>query len=167
MPLFNRSSFFVSISLLILSAVSVIDAYSQQSKLLYEIERQNTVEAKAPKFMHIARLSYYPDSLPGWFFNPPLSSGDVFYAIGVSDPDMTKDSANMQALERAKGMIAFQVDSKIQYFRDIYNIERVSGRYTETRSIHTTKSLLPFLFLVPILLLSIRTLLASTSKFCL
>ncbi len=131
MPLFNRSSFFASISLLILSAVSIGDAYSQQSKLLYEIERQKTVETKAPKFMHIERLSYYPDSLPSWFFNPPLSGGDEFFAIGISDPDMTKDSANMQALERAKGMIAFQVDSKIQYFRDIYNIERVSGRYTD------------------------------------
>ena len=43
---------------------------------------------------------------------------------------MPRDSAMFQATERAKGLIALQVDSKIQYFRDIYNIERVSGKYT-------------------------------------
>ncbi len=81
--------------------------------------------------MNIARVSYYPDSLPKWFFSPPPSGGDQYYAIGISDPDMPKDSATAQAVERAKGMIALQVDSKIQYFRDIYNIERISGKYTD------------------------------------
>lgn len=127
-----RSTLFVVVNILIISIISCVNVFSQQSKLLYEISRQKQNEVSlSPKFVHIERLSYYPDSLPSWFFNPPQSGSDDFYAIGVSDPDMTRDSARLQAIERAKGMIAFQVDSKIQYFRDIYNIERVNGRYTE------------------------------------
>jgi len=125
-----RYLYIIVINVLIIIAISNINAFSQQEKLLYEIARQKNKEVSAPKFVHIERISYYPDSLPGWFFDPPLSSSDDYYAIGVSDPDMSRDSAMQQALERAKGMIAFQIDSKIQYFRDIYNIERISGKYT-------------------------------------
>jgi len=39
--------------------------------------------------------------LPGWFINPPSPSGDYFYSIGISDPDMDKASAKDQAVSRA------------------------------------------------------------------
>ena len=82
-----------AINVLIIIACS-FSAYSQQEKLLYEIARQKDKEVSStPKFMHIARVSFYPDSLPSWFFNPPMSGGDEFYAIGISDPDMPTDSA--------------------------------------------------------------------------
>ncbi|SDC10148.1 hypothetical protein [Williamwhitmania taraxaci] len=118
------------INILIVCVVGASAAYSQEAKLLYEIMRQKNNEVLSPHFTHIKRISYYPDTIPSWFFNPPLSSSDEYFAVGVSDPDMTRDSAMVQAIERAKGMIALQFDSKIQYFRDIYNIERVSGKYT-------------------------------------
>lgn|GEM_PF-560980 len=119
----------ISIILLLLSAMISISAYGQEDKLLYEISRQGPAKSFSVRFQHIDHLSFYPDTLPQWFFNPPLSGGDDFYAIGISDPDMTKDSAMVQALQRAKGILALEVDTRVQYFRDIYKVEKVSGKY--------------------------------------
>lgn len=114
---------------LLFSIVTTNNAFGQQEKLLYEISRQAPPKSYNVRFQNIQHLSYYPDTLPNWFFNPPLSGGDDFYAIGISDPDMTPDSAMAQALQRAKGIIAIEVDTKVQYFRDIYNVETVEGKY--------------------------------------
>ena len=58
-----RYSYTIAINILIICAISAVDVYAQQGKLLYEISRQKTNGASAPKFMHIKRLSYYPDTM--------------------------------------------------------------------------------------------------------
>ena len=136
------------IIVLLTNTMLSFSAFGQQEKLLYEISRQGDPKTYSVRFQHIDQLSYFPDTLPSWFFNPPLSGGDDFYAIGISDPDMTRDSAMAQALQRAKGMLAIEVDTKVQYFRDIYKVELVSGKYaTEGQKYDTyykVASLMPF-----------------------
>jgi hypothetical protein len=80
------------------------------------------------KFKNVYRLSYYPDTLPSWFFNPPPSTADYTYTIGISDPDLTPENAAIQALYRAKVMAVLFNRSQIQYFRDIYTTEYRDGR---------------------------------------
>jgi len=129
MKISNLRSWSTLFIVLVSSVVIFQKASGQQEKLLYEIARQGPAETYSVRFHNIDRLSYYPDTLPSWFFNPPLSGGDDFYAIGISDPDMTRDSAMAQAMQRAKGIIAIEVNTKVQYFRDIYKVETVEGRY--------------------------------------
>lgn len=80
------------------------------------------------QFKNITTLSYYPDTLPSWFFAPPTSSFENIYAIGISDPDLTASDAALQALHRAKTMAILFNRAQIQYFRDIYSVEYTEGR---------------------------------------
>jgi hypothetical protein len=79
-------------------------------------------------FKNISTLSYYPDTLPTWFFQPPPSSAHYIYAIGISDPDLTAEDAANQALYRAKTMAILYNRAQIQYFRDVYTVEYTHGR---------------------------------------
>ncbi len=80
------------------------------------------------QFRNITQLSYYPDTLPSWFFKPPVSSAESIYALGISDPDLTPTDAAMQALHRAKTMAVLYNRAQIQYFRDVYSVEYTEGR---------------------------------------
>ncbi len=84
-------------------------------------------------FKNINKLSYYPDTIPAWFFNPPQASEESTYAIGISDPDMPKEQAIQQAVYRAKVMAIVFSRAKLQYFRDVYTTEHKDGRYTTYR----------------------------------
>lgn len=83
-------------------------------------------------FKNISTLSYYPDTLPEWFFNPPeLYQGVV--GLGISDPDMPMEKAKEQAYLRAKSMALLNSNARVQYYRDIYSSANEVGRYTNLR----------------------------------
>lgn len=88
-------------------------------------------DAKHGKFKNITELSYYPDTLPSWFFMPPQGSNGFIYAVGISDPDLTPNEAAYQALHRAKTMAILFDKTQIQYFRDIYSVEYTEGNRTK------------------------------------
>jgi hypothetical protein len=84
-------------------------------------------------FKNVSRLSYYPDTLPSWFFSPPQSTADYIYSIGISDPDQTPEEATLQAIYRAKSMAVLLNKAQIQYFRDVYTTEYQEGKQTNYR----------------------------------
>lgn len=105
----------------------------QDFRRVFERETADRADdAGGAKFRNIQRLSYYPDTLPRWFFNPPTNTGWV-YAVGISDPDMELEKAKAQAILRAKTNALLFSGSKIQYFRDIYTSAEEAGRYTNLR----------------------------------
>lgn len=122
------------IATVILLSNGCLFSQSQQNfNKVFEKETADRVEAvKSSKFKNVQILSYYPDTLPQWFFNPPVNRGLV-YAIGISDPDMELEKAKELALLRAKTNALLFSNSKIQYFRDIYTSAAEAGRYTNLR----------------------------------
>lgn len=90
------------------------------------------------KFKNITKFSYYPDTLPSWFFTPPQSTLDCIYAVGISDPDMEPAKAKDQAIHRAKAMTGIYLGTKMQYYRDVYTSNKESGHYTDYRQRYET-----------------------------
>ena len=106
---------------------------NQDFNKVFEKETADRIEAvKSGKFKNVQILSYYPDTLPKWFFNLPANNGLV-YAMGISDPDMELEKAKELALLRAKTNALLFSNSKVQYFRDIYTSAVEAGRYTNLR----------------------------------
>jgi len=62
--------------------------------------------------------------LPQWVFNLPSSNQNVIYALGISDPGMTADSARLLAILRAKAILAIMNHSKISGLTDYYISEK-------------------------------------------
>jgi hypothetical protein len=104
-----------------------------EKTFLKETQAKETGFEGFGKFKNITTLSYYPDTIPSWFFNPPVASSNSIYAIGISDPDMTIEEAMAQALYRAKVMAVLFSKSHIQYFRDVYTTEMAQGKYSSFR----------------------------------
>ncbi len=102
---------------------------------IFEKETQAKESGKygSERFKNVTQLSFYPDTLPTWFFSLPASSSGKVYALGISDPDLTVEEASAQALHRAKSMAILFEKAKIQFFRDVYTTEQVDGRYTTYR----------------------------------
>lgn len=96
-------------------------------------ETQGTKDYSSAKFKNIAKFSYYPDTLPSWFFTPPASTLSCIYAVGISDPDMEPAKAKQMAIHRAKAMVGLYLNAKMQYFRDVYTSEKESKGYTNYR----------------------------------
>ncbi len=106
------------------------NVYSQNKNNFEEIFKKETegdLKKGRDKFQNIAQLSYYPDTLPTWFFRTPQADINSIYAIGISDPDLTAEDASRQALHRAKTMAILFSKAKIQYFRDVYTSEYHDG----------------------------------------
>jgi hypothetical protein len=85
------------------------------------------------KFKNVTSYSYYPDTLPAWFFTPPQSTLNCIYAVGISDPDMESAKGKEMAIHRSKAMAGLYLNAKLQFFRDVYTSEKQSGRYTDYR----------------------------------
>jgi len=98
-----------------------------------ETESKAKDKSGSPNFKNIKNLSYYPDTLPSWFFNLPQRVDESIYAIGVSDPDLPPEEAAIQALFRAKTIAGMFNKSKFQYFKDIYTSEQTNN---EQQSYH-------------------------------
>lgn len=110
-----------------------IKAQNNNFEKIFEKETNGTTTVDSNKFKNISTLSYYPDTLPSWFFSPPQSTLNCIYAIGISDPDMEPIKAKEMAIHRAKAMAGIYLNAKLQYFRDVYSSEKESGRYTDYR----------------------------------
>lgn len=108
-----------------------INAYAQDKERFQKIfENETSGELETSKrFKNVTRLSYYPDTLPAWFFNPMQNTWG-YYAVGVSDPDMVLDKAKEQAVLRAKSLALLNEECKIQYFKDIYTDAKEVQHYT-------------------------------------
>jgi len=83
--------------------------------------------------------------LPEWVFNLPNSNQSVMYAIGVSDPGMSADSAHQLAVLRTKVILALMNNSKISGLNDYYISEKdlksgeiISSVYREYSKIAST-----------------------------
>jgi hypothetical protein len=118
--------------------VNTIGLYGQgqsnfEKTFLKETQAKESGFGGFGKFKNISSLSYYPDTIPTWFFNPPFEAPGSIFAIGISDPDMTIEEAIGQAIYRAKVMAVLFNKSQIQYFRDVYTTEQVQGKYSTYR----------------------------------
>lgn len=106
-----------------------LDQSKHQFEKVFEKETQLNKFAGYGKFKNIERLSFYPDTLPSWFFKLPKSTASAVYAIGISDPDLTPKDAAFQLLHRAKSLAVLYDKALIQYYRDVYTIDNVGGGY--------------------------------------
>lgn len=94
---------------------------SKHFKDIFERETsQNRQESQYGKFRYITNLSFFPDTLPLWFFNPPQSDRESVYAIGISDPDLSPREAFHQAYGRAMVMAVLYNAPRIEYYRDAF-----------------------------------------------
>jgi hypothetical protein len=125
------------ILLLFLPLVSLTSISNGQDKSKFEKtflnETSQSQNKSSNKFRNITKLSFYPDTLPTWFFAPPLSTINCIYAVGISDPDMESGKGKEMAIHRAKAMAGLYINSKLQYFRDVYTSDKQSGKYSEYR----------------------------------
>jgi len=101
-------------------------------------ETDSTKVKLSNKFKNISKLSYYPDTLPKWFFKPPVNTSNYIYAVGISDPDMEPVKAKELAIHRAKAMAGLYLNAKLQYYKDIYTSNKESGKYTDYRQRYET-----------------------------
>lgn len=118
------------IAFLTLSTCLFAQNKEEFEKIFLKETEGNGSEIKHEQFKNITNLSYYPDTLPNWFFTPPLSTQNKTYAVGISDPDLPIEYAVSQATFRAKTMAILYNRVQIQYFRDVYSLEFTEGKYT-------------------------------------
>lgn len=116
---------------LAMSSINVIAQSKEAFEKIFDKETQSSQMVGYGKFRTIERVSFYPDTLPSWFFRPPVSTGSIIYAIGISDPDLTPEEAAFQALHRARSMAVMFNKTLFQYFRDVYTVEYNEGRYKD------------------------------------
>ena len=115
--------------------LSITSANGQSNSFIktFEQETGGKTTDESVKFKNVTKLSFYPDTLPSWFFNPPQNTMNCLYAVGISDPDMEPPKAKEMAYHRAKAIAGLYLGSKLQYYRDVYTSEKESGRYTNYR----------------------------------
>ncbi|GEM_PF-355865 len=120
----------ITVALVLVVAIS-INAYAQDKERFQKVlEKETSNEQESQNsFKNVKRLSYYPDTMPAWFFNP-LQQGTGYLALGVSDPDMLPEDAKKQAILRAKSLALLNEECTIQYFKDIYTDAKEVQRYT-------------------------------------
>ena len=129
----NRRILLILLCLFALIDSNIIAQTQQDFNKVFEKETADkNITRNKGKFKNIEILSYYPDTLPNWFFSIP-NSGSEIYAIGISDPDMEQSKAKELAILRAKSNALLFSNAKIQYFRDIYTSAQEAGRYTNLR----------------------------------
>ncbi len=126
----NVYSLFLISAFLILSGVG--ESFCQTPSSFRKIFEQETQVQSAsrnlPLFENITHLSYFPDTLPDWFFHPPAGDSQNVFAIGISDPDLPEDEAFEQALFRAKTMAMLFSHTKIEYYRDVFSSDKPGHR---------------------------------------
>jgi len=126
----------IFVVLYLCSAFSLQIGYCQDKKSFEKIFDKEDIDKAtrgSKKFKNISTFSYYPDTLPQWFFTPPQSNENIIYSIGISDPDMELIKAKELAIHRAKALACICLKSKFQYFRDMYTSEQQEGKYSTYR----------------------------------
>lgn len=129
----KRTKFAVIIIVITLISGHTIGQNKNSFEKIFEKETKDNSTNESVKFKNVNRLSFYPDTLPSWFFAPPQSSLNCIYAVGISDPDMEPLKAKEMAIHRAKALAGLYLNAKIQYFRDVYTSEKESGQYANYR----------------------------------
>jgi hypothetical protein len=124
----------LTLALIVISSIITFGQTQKDFEKTFNKETKGSETAVGyGKFKNISKLSFYPDTLPSWFFNPPKSSSEFVYAIGISDPDLVPEEAVAQAMHRAKSLAVLYNRSLIQYFRDVYTSESDNSRYKNYR----------------------------------
>ena len=123
--------FYIIILIAIISGNSF--GQSNDFKNIFQKETQGIQDSTSTRFKNITKLSFYPDTLPTWFFTPPSSTQNAIYAVGISDPDMDSAKAREMAIHRAKAMVGLYLNAKMQYYRDVYTSEKESKGYSNYR----------------------------------
>lgn len=130
----SKIGYFFSVFVLIAFLSGNLNGQAKFEKTFQkETETDSSKIKVSAKFKNVTKLSYYPDTLPNWFFTPPQNTVDCIYAIGISDPDMKPAKAKALAIHRAKAMAGLYIKSKLQYYRDVYTSNQEAGRYTNYR----------------------------------
>jgi hypothetical protein len=128
----KNSIFLVAAMLLYISgnAYSQAPAPSTHFRNVFEKETKSKPDSYAfGNFKNIGYLSFFPDTLPAWFFNPPQNDLHRVYAVGISDPDLKPEEAFSQALYRAKTLAVLFNTSRVEYFRDVFTSAAEGDRY--------------------------------------
>jgi len=114
-------------TLLIALVVLLSPVLSQEKNFEKTFDKEINKKGRlnSPKFKHIS-IPWQPAELPGWFFSPPQNG---LYAIGISDPDMPRDSAYAMATVRAKAILGLLNKARVRYVKDSY-----SSVHEDTRS---------------------------------
>jgi len=119
-----------SLSLLLVSISGTdnkVIAQNPSKEFLGIFDRETTRKSANNRFANFRNIkvpSFFPDTLPEWFFHlPPPTIGAVF-SIGISDPDMPIEMAMEQAINRARVLAILGSGSKIEFIRDIYTVYR-------------------------------------------
>lgn len=129
------SKYPAGILLFFLFHLIAIPIYSQQPSRhfldIFERETQATrQESQFGNFRNIKHISYFPDTLPVWFFESPHASENKHYSIGISDPDMAPEEAFRQAWHRAKILSTFTNKARFEYYRDVFTSDQLqTGRH--------------------------------------
>ncbi len=128
-------SFKTIATLLIISLSASLFAQTGKADFekVFEKETGDKENVARKNFKNVKRFSYYPDTLPSWFFAPPQGLKSEMFAVGISDPDQDSTTAMKQAFHRAKALAILFGKSKMQYFRDVYTSEQQAGKYTDYR----------------------------------
>ncbi len=126
----RRTVYTAFIIALIVFLAAKVNGQSNNFVKTFEKETSGNSSEESVKFKNLSSLSFYPDTLPLWFFEPPKNTLNCIYAVGVSDPDMEPKKAKEMAYHRAKAIAGLYLGSKLQYYRDVYTSEKESGRYT-------------------------------------
>jgi len=127
MFIFSFRKYLVLSLLIVFVCTPILNAQepSQHFRDVFERETQSVHQNhQYGDFRNIGFLSFFPDTLPHWFFNPPQSTLATSYAIGISDPDLTREQALDQAYMRAKLLAVLFNSSTLSYIRDIFTSSR-------------------------------------------
>ncbi|TVQ06589.1 MAG: hypothetical protein EA361_19390 [Bacteroidetes bacterium] len=123
--LYLTTSFFCGIFLWVLSYSLEAQNPGQHFRDIFERETsQKRQESQYANFRNVKQLSFFPDTLPLWFFQPPQSDHEKVYAIGISDPDLPPEEAFQQAFYRAMVLAVLYNSPRIEYFRDVFTSAR-------------------------------------------
>jgi hypothetical protein len=100
-------------------------------------ENEFKKQDKNPKQKPII-LGVGSELLPQWFFNPPSSTDQMIYAVGIADPALPDNYARLQATERALSLISLMSGTNVTALSDNYQgtkgtkfeeINRFKGAY--------------------------------------
>ncbi len=110
-----------------------IDEDKQKFQKTFQEELNKTYEDMQSHHLHSFITG--PEELPSWFFNPPSSSQNYVYTIGISDPGMKKPTAIKLAVLRAKGILTMFQDASFRIVRDYYMNEQINKQFEVSQAL--------------------------------
>ncbi len=91
--------------------------------LLFEQETEKiSADLKPPVYFTLV-----PERLPLWLNQIPLSQGNKFYILGISDPGMDEETGFIVAKLRMKMIYSFLYETIVRNMRDLYIRDKRTG----------------------------------------